>query len=72
MADRVIGNEGGALPNMLTLPIDGEMCDHFWILTDEPDVYVASAIWAVEQKLNPERSEEEVRWIASIRVADEG
>ena len=60
MADRVVGGDGAwaQLPDR-----------NFWVLTDVPDRFVATAIWMIEQNYNPEREQDGIQWFAPV---DEG
>lgn len=62
MADKIVGGDGDwvRLPN-----------EHFWMLADAPDRYVATAIWEIEQHYNPERSEEDIQWYAPVEEGTE-
>lgn len=55
MDGRLIGGDGAQamIPSL-----------HFWMLTDVPDRFVAAAIMAIENKYNPERTEEDIQWFA--------
>lgn len=54
MADRVVGGDGAFLPVGI---------GPFWVLTEIPDQYVAAALTAIEQRFNPERTPDEIRWV---------
>lgn len=60
MPDKMIGGDGA----QALVP-----SEHFWMLADVPDRWVATAIMAIENKYNPERTEEDIRWFAP---AEEG
>lgn len=60
MADKLVGGDGDA-QQVIT--------EHFWMLTDVPDRFVATAIMAIEHRYNPERDEADIRWFAP---AEEG
>lgn len=59
MPDKLVGGDGASLPVAI---------GPFWVLAMDqapPDKYVATAIWEIEQKYNPERGEADIQWYAS-------